>query len=292
MRGGTEPLPAVPPPKRLLRAGGRRGSRNVSMPTNYPPGRYPSQLRKRRVVSNPEDAASGITLDGPVSLFVSSEQQSYTEDSIVSTSTPPVARVLPSSFFAQLVAEEEPQHHRRSKVRPRVFTDSDDTELLVVEMTEKVDLRPHFRLGGGTGNKGGYGSVWRRKITPPKISVRDLVSRFWQEDPSPVQQKHEEETEKPEEEAETPEMEMPSFASEEYSNIVTSFSNHAGGASSEEGLMLWGDKEGEGVVEESTSSVVHFTEPETGIVTGVNENDENVSISKVIPHPALPHAIC
>jgi hypothetical protein len=256
------------------------------MPTNYPPGRYPLQLRKRRVVSDPEDAASAITLDGPVSLFVS-EQQSCTENSIVSTSTPPVARILPSSFFAQLVAEDEPQHHhhRRSKVKPRVFTDSEDTELLVVEMTEKVDLRHHFRLGG-LGNKGGSGSAWRRKITPPKISVRDLVSRFWQETAPPIQKNHEEAAENQDEEAEPQEMEMPSFVSEQYSNIVTAFTNPGGGASSEEGLILWGEEEE--VVEECTGSMVHFPEPETGIVTGVNEND---SVSKVIP-PPCPSTIC
>jgi len=142
------------------------------------PKEYPA--KKRRTLSeslhdqiNIEDENSGITLDGPVSRFASEWSTGCTSLSSLVYSTPPVAKVLPSSFFSQLVVSE-PRPVKTPK--PKVMTDSEDSQLLIVEKREKIDPR-RFRLNSLDRRQ----SVWRRKITPPKISVKDLISRFREE---------------------------------------------------------------------------------------------------------------
>lgn len=90
--------------------------------------------------------------------------------------TPPVAKVLPSSFFAQLVRGHHQSPIKRSKL-PTVLLNCDDEDLLL-EKEEKIDYRK-FRLGKpSTYNR--RQSIWSRNITPPKISVKELASRFVQ----------------------------------------------------------------------------------------------------------------
>ncbi|KAA8909867.1 hypothetical protein FN846DRAFT_905396 [Sphaerosporella brunnea] len=287
--GNEDVVPKItPPPKRLLKAGGgRRGRRNASLPNaaGVRVARY--TVKKRRVVSDSTEV-SGIVLDGPVSLFASEQPSSsiaYAASSILSTPPPPVAKILPSSFFSQLVSEEPP---RRRKVKPQTFTDSEDTDLVVVEMAEKVDLRHQFRLKPTTN---GTGSGWRRKITPPKISVRELVSRFWQE---PSQQQKREAVKVPEQKAVEEKIPVEE-RDEKYSNIVTAFSDaedaeDASEAEQEdEGIMLW-----PGEASPSISSLLRFSTPSSSSVTRPHTSGSIVPTPKTyvsplrLDTPALP----
>lgn len=156
----------TPPPKRIIRKGKARmvaGRRRVSLPE-----------QKRTVLAAAAAARRVVSeeLDGPVPMSVPLESVS-TSDTSASEATsealaPPVAKIVPSSFFRQLVVEEAPPQQRTG-----VFTDSEDEALLVVQEMVKVDSRK-FRIR----RQGTTGSLWKRRITPPKISVRDLVSRF------------------------------------------------------------------------------------------------------------------
>lgn len=178
-------LDTPPPTKRILRVrsvSNRKGRRRVSEGSRG--GSAAGGSRRKRGLyythtgavdgSGMEDENSAVTLDGPVSGFVYGSPSTESRDRV---STPPVARIIPSSFFSQLVGTE-PRPIRTPK--PRVFTDSEESQWLVVEKREKVDYRG-FRLDPeSVGRKGSVG--WKRMITPPKISVRDLISRFRQED--------------------------------------------------------------------------------------------------------------
>lgn len=105
--------------------------------------------------------------------------------SVSSSDTPPVAKVLPSSFFAQLVRGNHQSPIKRSKL-PTVLLNRDDEDLLL-EKEDKIDYRK-FRLGKpSTYNK--RQSIWSRNITPPKISVKELASRFVQPEVSQCQTK-------------------------------------------------------------------------------------------------------
>ena len=59
-----------------------------------------------------------------------------------------------------------------------MFTDSEESQWVVVEKRDKIDYTK-FRIDS-IGRR--EQSLWRRKITPPKISVRDLISRFLADD--------------------------------------------------------------------------------------------------------------
>lgn len=165
----------------------------VGTPKEYPAKRrrtLSETLHDRPATGNAvEGGHSGFPLDGPVSRFTSGvASESSTEYTSVSSqvnSTPPVAKILPSSFFSQLVMADP---RRIQTPRPRIVSDSEDSQLLIIEKREKIDPRK-FRLHHSLDKKQ---SLWRRKITPPKISVKDLISRFRAEDapPAAVEPKH------------------------------------------------------------------------------------------------------
>jgi hypothetical protein len=174
------PAKVAPPPKRILKASrsitNPKGRRRVTLPIGNPA----STTKRRRSLSgtfncyslsryNADDEKSGITLDGPA-FGPDTSSGSSTLRSTPAASTPPVARILPSSFFSQLVAPDLPL---KDTPRIRVFTDSEDSDLLIVEKRHRIDYR-QFRLTSVDKQK----SVWRRKITPPKISVKELISLF------------------------------------------------------------------------------------------------------------------
>jgi len=174
------PAKVAPPPKRILKASrsitNPRGRRRVTLPIGNPA----STTKKRRTLSgtfncyspsryNADDEKSGITLDGPA-FGPDTSSGSSTLRSTPAAPTPPVARILPSSFFSQLVAPDLPL---KDTPRIRVFTDSEDSDLLIVEKRQRIDYK-QFRLTSVDKQK----SMWKRKITPPKISVKELISLF------------------------------------------------------------------------------------------------------------------
>lgn len=133
-----------------------------------------------RTISYPDNNSSGLKfahIDGPVSQDgvsqVGSEITEYTSAYTAfpspNNSTPPVARILPSSFFVQLAEERVVK-----TPKPRIYTDSEDSSLIIVEKREKIDPTK-FRLDP---NLNKDKSAWKRKITPPRISVRELISKF------------------------------------------------------------------------------------------------------------------
>lgn len=124
-------------------------------------------LRLQRQLSNSQKGTEpATTMDG--SLDESS-------NSSPDPSSPPVAKVLPSSFFAQLVRSDIDRPVQRSKL-PAVLLNSEDEDL-ILEGNEKLDHRK-FRLQ----SFGRKQPVWKRKVTPPRVSVKDLISRFRQPD--------------------------------------------------------------------------------------------------------------
>jgi len=158
IQGEEMPLAKIiPPPKKVLGKGKAAGRRRVSMPEQKMAAQLPGA--QRRVVSE--------ELDGPVPMSIPPDSVSTSD--ISASSVPPVVKIIPSSFFKQLVVEEPP------RPKMRAYTDSEDESLLVIQEVTKVDRRKfRFRRQG----EGGGGSLWKRRITPPKISVRDLVMRF------------------------------------------------------------------------------------------------------------------
>ncbi|KAI5804583.1 hypothetical protein EDC01DRAFT_426547 [Geopyxis carbonaria] len=134
---------------------------------------HPSTFRhSRRLGGEAEDDTSSIGFDGlvsgnePSSVLSTSEVSSSSQ--ALSTSTPPVARILPSSFFAQLVPPE-PVKPVKISALPKVLQEFSDHE---ISSGESFDPKL-FRIGLEKQK-----SVWKRKITPPKISVKELISKF------------------------------------------------------------------------------------------------------------------
>ncbi|TGZ76410.1 hypothetical protein EX30DRAFT_344921 [Ascodesmis nigricans] len=97
------------------------------------------------------------------------------------TVSPPVAKVLPSSFFAQLIRGGDADRPVNRSILPKVLQDRDDEDL-VAAREEKIDIRK-FRINSF--GRRGESPVWKRKITPPRVSVKDLISRFRQPESSP-----------------------------------------------------------------------------------------------------------
>jgi hypothetical protein len=161
-------------------------SEDVVLGTKVIKGASTSQLNLNtpaslgRTISYPDNNSSGLKfahIDGPVSQDgvsqVGSEVTEYTSAYTAfpspNNSTPPVARILPSSFFVQLAEERVVK-----TPKPRIYTDSEDSSLIIVEKREKIDPTK-FRLDP---NMNKDKSAWKRKITPPRISVRELISKF------------------------------------------------------------------------------------------------------------------
>lgn len=189
---GAEMLPSsklTPPPRRGLRPsrsvyGRRRATMPAGTPKEYPVERrrtFSETLHDKPAKGSAvEGGRSGLRLDGPVSSFTSGVASTeYTALSSEVSSTPPVARALPSSFFPQFaMADPRPVQ----TPRPRIVSDSGGSQLPIVEKREIIDRRK-FRSHHSLDRKQ---SLWRRKITPPKTSVKDLISRFWVGEEAPL----------------------------------------------------------------------------------------------------------
>lgn len=134
---------------------------NRSLGRTIPPRRrflkFSSKKKKHRATKN---GSNGFDHDGTIS-----SNSTLTETgSSITASTPPVARILPSSFFKQLASSNESSTRRKpkSRVRRRRMGTSPKIGDLRLDMAKK---EPSF-------------SEITRKLMPPKISVRDLKERF------------------------------------------------------------------------------------------------------------------
>lgn len=127
-------------------------------------------LRRQRQLSNSQTGSEPATaMDGSLDELSNSSPD---------PSSPSVVKVLPSSFFAQFVRNNTDRPVERSKL-PAVLLNSEDEDLILAR-NEKLDHRK-FRLH----SFGRKQPVWKRKITPPRVSVKDLISRFRQPDVEP-----------------------------------------------------------------------------------------------------------
>ncbi|KAL7269831.1 hypothetical protein RUND412_007480 [Rhizina undulata] len=201
------PPPQTPPPKRILRE-----PRSVDIRTRKDPQDALSSRPRRRVSVSARlqskiraseiSESSGTAFDGPVSIMESgdfsrtssasfSRSSTFTETTL---STPPVARILPSSFFAQLLPSAPPTPVKRITPPPKILFDPNEPELVLDEFEtsglaaaglsntphrKKYRIRNHQWKWHMHAN-GGQHVSWRRKVTPPRISVRALVSKFRQ----------------------------------------------------------------------------------------------------------------
>lgn len=110
-----------------------------------------------------ENGSNGFDHDGTISSNGSIHD---TDTSL--TSTPPVARILPSSFFSQLTPSRKQKQTRgsfnpRGKWRNRKMTPPGSTDKHV-----RADIGP---------KESAFAEI-KRKFVLPKISVRDLTERF------------------------------------------------------------------------------------------------------------------
>lgn len=134
---------------------------NRNLGRTVPPRRrflkFSSKKRKHRATKN---GSNGFDHDGTIS-----SNSTLTETgSSITASTPPVARILPSSFFKQLASSNESSTKRKSKSRGQ---------------RRKRGISPKIRdLRLDMVRKESSFSEITRKLMPPKVSVRDLKERF------------------------------------------------------------------------------------------------------------------
>ncbi|RPB12966.1 hypothetical protein P167DRAFT_544995 [Morchella conica CCBAS932] len=134
---------------------------NRSLGRTVPPRRrflkFSSKKKKHRATKN---GSNGFDHDGTIS-----RNSTLTETgSSITASTPPVARILPSSFFKQLASSNESSTRRKLKSRGQ---------------RRKRGISPKIRdLRLDMARKESSFSEITRKLMPPKVSVRDLKERF------------------------------------------------------------------------------------------------------------------
>jgi hypothetical protein len=134
---------------------------NRSLGRTVPPRRrflkFSSKKKKHRATKN---GSNGFDHDGTIS-----SNSTLTETgSSITASTPPVARILPSSFFKQLASSNESSTRTKSKSRGQ---------------RRKRGISPKIgNLRLYMARKESNFSEITRKLMPPKVSVRDLKERF------------------------------------------------------------------------------------------------------------------
>ncbi|KAH0607669.1 uncharacterized protein H6S33_002703 [Morchella sextelata] len=119
--------------------------------------KFSSKKKKHRATKN---GSNGFDHDGTIS-----SNSTLTETgSSITASTPPVARILPSSFFKQLASSNESSTRTKSKSRGQ---------------RRKRGISPKIGdLRLDMARKESNFSEITRKLMPPKVSVRDLKERF------------------------------------------------------------------------------------------------------------------
>lgn len=154
-RTGPQSEKTQPPKRRFLKISRNRVKNQASKQSNE------NERTKSHRSSN------GFDCDGPVSTLDSNSTLVETDTS--STSTPPVARILPSSFFDQLLPSNEPTP-TRSKFNPR---NGWGRKRKVMQLSKSIQ-----DLQGNVGQKEYTFVNIKRKPVPSNLSVEDLTRRF------------------------------------------------------------------------------------------------------------------